>query len=51
MNAIFLDEYRGLFPELRVANGVTALVEAWFEVDHAKQRIVVTKLDVPPRES
>ena len=43
-------EFRYAQRDLTITDGVVDSIEVWFEVDHAKKRIVVTKLDVPPRD-
>jgi hypothetical protein len=43
-------EFRHAQYELRLLDSVTDDIEAWYEVDHASKRLVVTKLDLPPRD-
>ena len=43
-------EFRYAQHELRLLDNVTDTIDAWYEVDHAGKRVVITKLDLPPRD-
>jgi len=43
-------EFRHAQHELRLLDNVTDTIDAWYEVDHAGKRVVITKLDLPPRD-